>query len=67
MALSKDELRERFSKDYKNYYYVKLFEEEGFTRKKCTKCSKNFWTADTKRTLCGDSKSSWSILCISSL
>jgi alanyl-tRNA synthetase len=55
MALSKDELRERFSKDYKNYYYVKLFEEEGFTRKKCTKCSKNFWTADTKRTLCGDS------------
>jgi alanyl-tRNA synthetase len=55
MALSKEELRERFGKDPSNYYSVKLFEKEGFVRKRCSKCSKNFWTADAERALCGDS------------
>jgi alanyl-tRNA synthetase len=55
MSLSKDELRSNFSKDYKSYYYVELFGKEGFMRKKCVKCAKNFWTADPGRELCGDS------------
>ncbi len=54
--LSKDGLREEFSKDFKKYYSTKLFEEEGFMRKRCKACGKYFWTADESRELCGDSE-----------
>lgn len=54
--LSKDKLREEFSKEYKNYYMVDTFQKHGFERKRCTECSKNFWTADPDRELCGDSE-----------
>ena len=54
--LSKDGLREEFSKDFKKYYSTKLFEEEGFMRKRCKVCGKYFWTADESRELCGDSE-----------
>ena len=54
--LSKDDLRKDFSKDYGKYYATKLFDEEGFMRKRCRACGKYFWTADSSRDLCGDSE-----------
>ncbi|MGC8537505.1 MAG: alanine--tRNA ligase [Candidatus Micrarchaeia archaeon] len=56
MKLDKDSLRKDFSKDYKSYYSTELFEREGFIRKKCKVCGKNFWTLDPERELCGDSE-----------
>jgi len=53
-VLSKNKLREEFSKSYGKYYSTKLFDKEGFTRKKCKVCGKGFWTADSARELCGD-------------
>ncbi|MGC8651673.1 MAG: alanine--tRNA ligase [Candidatus Micrarchaeia archaeon] len=52
--LSKDSLREEFSKEPDKYYSTNLFKEQGFMRKKCKICGKNFWTADPDRELCGD-------------
>lgn len=52
--LSKDGLREEFSKEPSKYYSTKLFEKEGFERRKCTACGKYFWAADSSRKLCGD-------------
>ena len=51
--LEKNELRKEFAKDYKSYYSTKLFEEEGFERRKCKECGKNFWSAE-ERELCED-------------
>ncbi len=51
--MSKDSLRKEFGNDYKNYYSVKLFEQEGFTRKKCKICGKNFWSIED-RDICGE-------------
>ncbi|MDE1856926.1 MAG: alanine--tRNA ligase [Candidatus Micrarchaeota archaeon] len=52
--LSKNQLREEFSKDYKRHYSTELFEQQGFERRQCPKCRKYFWAADSNRTLCGD-------------
>ena len=49
----KDILRE-FSSDPNRYYNVKLFEEQGFTRKSCLKCGRFFWTLDSNRERCPD-------------
>lgn len=54
MTLSKDSLRQDFSKEPGKYYSTKLFEKEGFERKICSICKKNFWTADSSRKVCGD-------------
>ena len=51
--LSKDSLRAEFSKNYKEFYHVKLFDEKGFKRHTCTKCARNFWSVK-ERKLCGD-------------
>jgi len=54
IQVSKDYLKGEFAKNPSNYYNVKLFTDEGFARKKCAKCGKNFWTqGDTDS--CGDS------------
>jgi len=53
-VLNKESLRRDFSKDYKKYYSTKLFESEGFERKRCKACGKYFWTSDSSRELCGD-------------
>ena len=42
--LDKDELRKEFGKDFRSYYSTKLFEEKGFSRRKCAACGKNFWS-----------------------
>jgi alanyl-tRNA synthetase len=52
--LNKETLRKDFSGDYRKYYSTALFESEGFERKKCSKCGKYFWTADSSREVCGD-------------
>jgi alanyl-tRNA synthetase len=52
MPIGKDLLRERFSAEPDKYYRVKLFDELGFERKKCTNCGNYFWTLDPSRTLC---------------
>ena len=49
----KDILRE-FSSDPNRYYKVKLFEDQGFTRKSCLKCGRFFWTLDSNREMCPD-------------
>jgi len=49
--LSKEKLREDFSKNYKRFYEVELFKELGFERKKCS-CGKYFWSLGKEN--CGD-------------
>lgn len=38
----------------RDIYRVKLFEREGFERKKCPRCGRLFWTLDSDRETCGD-------------
>ncbi|MEM3839177.1 MAG: alanine--tRNA ligase [Candidatus Micrarchaeaceae archaeon] len=52
--LSKERLREEFSKNANLYYKVNIFEEEGFTRKQCKICKKYFWSIG-EREVCEDS------------
>jgi len=52
--LDKNQILKEFSADPDRYYKVKLFEEQGFIRKGCTKCGRFFWTLDANRTLCPD-------------
>ncbi len=48
---TKDLLRTRFSSDPDKHYRVRLFEEQGFERKRCN-CGRWFWTTDPERTHC---------------
>ena len=50
--MDKNQILKEFSADPDRYYKVKLFEEQGFVRKGCTKCGRFFWTLDANRTLC---------------
>jgi len=50
--LDKKEILREFSSDPDRYYKVKLFEEQGFVRKACSKCGRFFWTLDSGRDLC---------------
>ena len=52
--MDKKEILREFSSDSDKYYKVKLFEEQGFQRKSCVKCSRFFWTLDAGRDLCPD-------------
>ncbi len=53
IKLDKKELRKEFSKKPKEYYSVKIFEEEGFERYTCRICGKSFWSA-AERDTCDD-------------
>ncbi len=53
--MNKEELRKHFEKNWEKYYSLDFFKKEGFIRKKCIKCNKNFWTLDENRNVCGDS------------
>ncbi|MEM3781459.1 MAG: alanine--tRNA ligase [Candidatus Micrarchaeaceae archaeon] len=55
VGMSKDLLKEEFGKNYEKHYKVKLFEEQGFERKRCKLCGRYFWTADPNREACEDS------------
>ena len=52
--MDKKEILKEFSADPEKYYNVKLFQEQGFVRKACTKCGKFFWTLNADRNLCPD-------------
>jgi len=52
--LDKNQILKEFSSDPDKYYNVKLFQEQGFVRKSCSKCGRFFWTLDADRTLCPD-------------
>ena len=52
--MGKKELASLFSSNPDRYYKVSLFDKMGFTRKKCAKCGKFFWTLDVAKELCPD-------------
>ena len=52
--MDKREILKEFSSDSDRYYKVRLFEEQGFARKSCSKCGRFFWTLDSGRDLCPD-------------
>ncbi|MFQ5439924.1 MAG: alanine--tRNA ligase [Nitrosopumilaceae archaeon] len=52
--MDKREILKEFSSDPDRYYKVKLFEEQGFVRKSCSKCKRFFWTLDSERDTCPD-------------
>lgn len=54
MNEKKQALKAKFSADYKRYYFVDLFRDEGFVRRKCENCGKFFWTLDPERARCDD-------------
>ncbi|MDE1855925.1 MAG: alanine--tRNA ligase [Candidatus Micrarchaeota archaeon] len=51
--LDKPTLAKEFGKDYKEYYWVKLFDEKGYKRYTCKKCARNFWSTK-ERTHCAE-------------
>jgi len=53
-SLDKKEILKEFSSNPDRYYKVKLFEEQGFIRKSCSKCGRFFWTLNAGRDLCPD-------------
>lgn len=52
--MDKREILGEFSSDPDRYYSVRLFQEQGFVRKSCSKCGRFFWTLNADRTLCPD-------------
>ncbi|MCY1155070.1 MAG: alaS [Nitrososphaera sp.] len=52
--MGKKELAALFSSNPDRYYKVSLFDKMGFTRKKCNRCEKFFWTLDNARDFCPD-------------
>ena len=52
--MDKKEILKEFSSDPDRYYNVKLFQEQGFVRKACSKCGRFFWTLNAGRELCPD-------------
>jgi len=53
-SLDKKEILKEFSSDPDKYYNVKLFQEQGFVRKSCSKCGRFFWTLNADRNFCPD-------------
>ncbi len=51
--LSKKELRQKFAKEYEKHYVVDAIKEMGFSRHKCKKCGRNFWSVEN-RDVCAD-------------
>ncbi|OIO23037.1 alanine--tRNA ligase [Candidatus Micrarchaeota archaeon CG_4_10_14_0_2_um_filter_49_7] len=51
--LSKGELRKQFSQDWQKHYDLDVLKTNGFTRKQCSSCKKNFWSVGD-RDKCGD-------------
>ncbi len=55
MSVNKSVLRKRFAEDWKKHYSVDFLVKNGFVRKQCFSCKKNFWTLDSNREVCSDS------------
>jgi len=54
MQADKKSLIKTLQKDWKKYWFVKLFEEKGFKRRQCKICGNFFWTL-TDQTVCNNS------------
>lgn len=52
--MNKDEILAKFSAEPERYYKIRLFQEQGFTRKSCSVCKRFFWTLDSVRHACPD-------------
>ncbi|HLD75897.1 MAG TPA: alanine--tRNA ligase-related protein, partial [Candidatus Norongarragalinales archaeon] len=52
--LSKKALAQTFASDYRKYYEVPLFRNEGFERFSCKLCGKGYWALEEQES-CGDS------------
>ncbi|MBI5225924.1 alanine--tRNA ligase [Candidatus Micrarchaeota archaeon] len=52
--LSKKSLQQQFASEYKKFYEIPLFAEQGFARQVCKLCGKGFWST-TEQPDCGDS------------
>ncbi len=50
--MDKNEILKKFSAEPDRYYKVKLFEEQGFERKSCSRCNRYYWTLDSNRNNC---------------
>jgi len=50
--MDKKEILKTFSADSDRYYKVKLFEEQGYERKSCSRCGIFYWTIDSNRNNC---------------
>lgn len=55
MKSEKKILIENLQREWKKYWDLDFFRENGFARKKCKNCGKFFWTLDKDIELCGDS------------
>ncbi len=53
MDVDKNELRKRFSKEWKRHYQIDSLVKKGYKRQQCKKCGRNFWSIN-ERELCGD-------------
>ena len=61
--MDKAEILAKFSAEPDKYYKVKLFKEQGYQRKACTKCGRFFWTIDDNRDNCPeDSEDTYSFI-----
>ena len=60
--MEKAEILREFSSDPDRYYKVKLFEEQGFTRKSCKKCKRFFWTLDNRDFCPDDAQDTYSFI-----
>lgn len=54
MEVDKKKLRIRFGKEWKKHYHLSSLVERGFSRKKCKKCGRMFWSIG-EQDICGDS------------
>jgi len=54
MAITKDELRKKFTAEWEKHYKIKSLIDRGYKRKLCPKCGKNFWSI-VERETCADS------------
>lgn len=51
--MDKNELRRQFAADWEKHYKVAALTERGYTRQKCGKCGRNFWSVEA-REICSD-------------
>ncbi len=53
MEVDKNELRKKFSAEWKKHYHIESLVKRGYKRQQCKKCKRNFWSIN-ERELCGD-------------
>lgn len=59
VVVSREQLREYFSKNWDKYYKIGFLVGLGFKRKTCVKCGRGFWTLDDSRDVCPDQPCSY--------